>query len=124
MEEKKITEQQVYDYYQERSVQAGERADQLAWMFILMATGVLIAGNAWQTFMICAALAALYMMLSVLQSVWQTFTAWIFMKQVARMEEPPNDYPSWVGCGAWLFFWLKMLAISTAVIFFIQKIFS
>ena len=117
-----VTEEQVYDYYQERSVKAGERADQLAWMFIVMMTGGLISGHAFQTFSICAMLAAIYMLLSVVQAVWQTFTSWLFKNIIHRTGETPEDYPSWVGGGAWFFFWAKMITIASAVIYFAKAI--
>ena len=118
-----LTEEKVYDYYQERSVKAGERADQLAWVFIVMMTGGLISGNVFKTFAVCAALAAVYMLLSVAQAVWQTFTSWLFKQQVKKMDVAPDDYPSWVGGGAWLFFWAKMITIASAVIYFVKAIF-
>lgn len=118
-----LTEEKVYDYYQERSVKAGERADQLAWMFIVMMTGGLISGHAFQTFAVCAALAAVYMLLSVAQAVWQTFTSWLFKQQVKKMDVAPDDYPSWVGGGAWLFFWAKMITIASAIIYFVKALF-
>ena len=117
-----VTEEQVYDYYQERSVKAGERADQLAWIFIVMMTGGLISGHAFQTFSICAMLAAIYMLLSVVQAVWQTFTSWLFKNIIHRTGETPEDYPSWVGGGAWFFFWAKMITIASAVIYFAKAI--
>ena len=117
-----VTEEQVYDFYQERSVKAGERADQLAWMFIVMMTGGLISGHAFQTFSICAMLAAIYMLLSVVQAVWQTFTSWLFKNIIHRTGETPEDYPSWVGGGAWFFFWAKMITIASAVIYFAKAI--
>ena len=118
-----LTEDKVYDFYQERSMKAGERADQLAWMFVVMMTGGLISGHAFQAFSVCAALAAVYMLLSVAQAVWQTFTSWLFKQQIKKMDVAPDDYPSWVGGGAWLFFWAKMITISSAVIYFVRAIF-
>lgn len=124
IDEDALTEEKVYDYYQERSTTAGSRADQLAWMFIVMMTGVLISGHTYQAFSVCAALSAIYMLLSVMQAVWQTFTSWLFMKQIRKADVMPNDYPSWVGGGAWLFFWLKMISISAAVCYFVYVVFS
>ena len=122
-EDCELTEEKVYDFYQERSVTAGNRADQLAWMFILMMTGGLISGHAFQAFSVCATLSAIYMLLSVMQAVWQTFTSWLFMKQIRKADVMPSDYPAWVGCGAWLFFWLKMINISAAVCYFVYALF-
>jgi len=118
-----LTEKEVYDYYQERSVKAGDRADQLAWMFIIMAAGVLFSGHTWQSFLVCATLATIYMLLSVLQAVWQTFTSWLFKQRIKKMDVAPKDYPSWIGGGAWLFFWAKMIAIASAVIYFAKIVF-
>lgn len=118
-----LTEEKVYEFYQERSGMAGERADQLAWMFVVMMTGGLISGHAFQTFSICAMLAAIYMLLSVLQAVWQAFTSSLFMKIIKHKQTKPDDYPWWVGSGAWLFFWLKMITIASAVIYFAKAIF-
>ena len=118
-----VTEEKVYDYYQERSATAGSRADMLAWMFTVMMTGVLISGHAYQTFAVCTALSVLYMFFSIMQAVWQTFASWLFLKRIKGVEVLPTDYPSWVGGGAWLFFWLKMITISSAVCYFVHAIF-
>lgn len=117
-----LTEEDVYDYYQERSVTAGNRADQLAWVFVIMMTGGLVSGHAFETFSVCAALSAVYMFFSIMQAVWQTFTSWLFMQRIKDSDDMFADYPSWVGGGAWLFFWLKMIAISAAVVYFVSAI--
>ena len=118
----KLTEKEVYEYYQDASERAGDRADQLAWMFIGMMTGGLISGHAFTTFSICAAFAVIYMLLSVMQAVWQTFTTSMFLKDIKHKQLTPDDYPSWVGGGAWLFFWLKMIAIALAVVYFAKAV--
>ncbi len=117
-----VTEEKVYNYYQERSVAAGSRADQLAWMFIIMMTGGLISGRAYETFSVCAALSAIYLFFSIMQAVWQTFTSWLFLQMIKDSDTMPDDYPAWVGGGAWLFFWLKMITISGAVFYFVRAI--
>lgn len=122
VDEDGVTEEKVYNYYQERSVTAGDRADQLAWVFVIMMTGGLISGHAFQTFSVCAALAATYFFFSIMQAVWQTFTSWLFMRQLRHADTMPDDYPAWVGGGAWLFFWLKMITISGAVFYFVRAI--
>ena len=117
-----VNEEKVYNYYQERSVTAGSRADQLAWMFIIMMTGGLISGHAYETFSVCAALSAIYLFFSIMQAVWQTFTSWLFLQMIKDSDTMPDDYPAWVGGGAWLFFWLKMITISGAVFYFVRAI--
>jgi len=118
-----LTEQEVYDYYQERSQTTNERATQLAWMFIIMETGAMIAGEnheglLWASFMACG-----YMLLSMAQALWQTITAWLFKQKVRKMIEAPKDYPEWIGAGAWFFFLLKMVAIVMAFIVLIASYF-
>lgn len=117
-----LTEKKVYDYYQDISALAGDRADQLAWMFIILAAGMLVSGHTWQTFLVCAVMATVYMLLSVLQAVWQTFASWVFMGKVRDMETAPADYPSWMGFGAWCFFWLKMAVLASAVGYFVWSL--
>lgn len=117
-----LTEEKIYDYYQERSQTAGDRATQLAWMFIVMQTGALVAGKLYAGFLTAAALATVFALLSVLQSLWQSVTAWIFKQQVKRGGLTPDDYPSWVGAGAWTLFWLKMASIAAAVVYFVWSI--
>jgi len=121
-EDGEVTEPMVYDFYQKSAANAANRADQLAWMFIVMMTGGLISGHAFQTFSVCAALSAIYMLLSVMQSVWHVFTCWLFKRQLKKAEVMPNDYPVWVRA-SWLFFWLKMISISAAVCYFVNAIF-
>ena len=123
VDENTLTEEKAYDDYQERSVKSGDRADQLAWMFIAMAMGVLIAGHVYQSFLVCAALATIYMLLSTLQSVWQTFAIWLIKCRIKESDIVLDDYPNWVGFGAWIFYWLKMIAITSAVVYFVKVVF-
>ena len=123
IDENTLTEEKAYDDYQERSVKSGDRADQLAWMFIAMAMGVLIAGHVYQSFLVCAALATIYMLLSTLQSVWQTFAIWLIKCRIKESDIVLDDYPNWVGFGAWMFYWLKMIAITSAVVYFVKVVF-
>lgn len=128
-------EDAAYRMYQGKSGNAVDKADQLAWMFIVMMTGGLISGHAFQTFSVCAALACLYMLLSVMQYVWQAVAAWIFMQQIKRerakhpeitdKEYPwPKDYPNYMGGGAWVFYYAKIIVITCAVCYFVYQLLS
>ena len=120
--------------YKDFSSVANQRALQLAWAFILMEAAGLMAGHVFRIFSICAMLAAIFMMLSVLQALWQTVSFWIFKQQVYRERskypeltdaeyEWPEDYPNWIGFGAWVFFLAKMAVILAAVVYFTKAIF-
>ena len=112
-----LTEEQVYDYYQERSVKAGERADMLAWALVGMLCAQVIGDHAYLEFYVGGACGIMYMLLSMLQAVWQTVTAWIFKNIIHRTGDTPEDYPEWVGGGAWAFYWLKMTMLTIGTIY-------
>ena len=111
-----LTEQKVYDYYQSRSQTAGDRAEQLAWMFIVILCAQLIGGSHFREPYIVAAGGIGYVLLSSLQALYQAFTAWLLKKRIRRGMEY-QDYPSWIGGGAWGFYWAKMAVISATSIY-------
>lgn len=130
-----VDEDAAYRMYQGKSGNAVDKADQLAWMFVVMMTGGLISGHAFQSFYVCAALACLYMLLSVMQYVWQAVAAWIFKQHIKRerakhpeitdKEYPwPKDYPNYMGGGAWVFYYAKIIVITCAVCYFVYQLFS
>lgn len=131
-----LTKKKIYNFYQEKSGVVSDRADELAWMFVIMMTGGLISGHAYTTFSECAAFACLYMLLSVLQALWQTITSWRFMLKEERKRKEceldkdnkkkytyPEEWPDYIGSGAWVFYYLKMVTITVCVTFFIVKVF-
>ena len=77
-----LTDQKAYDDYQEREP------------FVMAAGGI------------C------YMLLSALQALWQTVTFWIIKNRIKRDGLLIDDYPQWVGGGAWVFYYIKMAVIT------------
>ena len=112
-----LTEQAAYDEYQERSKTAGERAEQLAWAMIVLLAGQLIGGSKYTEFYVLGGAALLYLLLSAMQSVWQSVTIWLVKCRIKRTGIRLNDYPDWVGFGAWVFYWLKMITIAIGAIY-------
>jgi len=112
-----LTEQAAYDAYQERSKVSGDRAEQLAWAMIALLTGQLIGGSKYAEFYVLGGAALLYLLLSAMQSVWQSVTIWLVKCSIKRTGIQLNDYPGWVGFGAWVFYWLKMIIIAIAAIY-------
>jgi hypothetical protein len=112
-----LTEQAAYDEYQERSKVSGDRAEQLAWAMIALLTGQLIGGSKYAEFYVLGGAALLYLLLSAMQSVWQSVTIWLVKCRIKRTGIRLNDYPDWVGFGAWVFYWLKMIIIALAAIY-------
>ncbi len=53
-----------------------------------------------------------YMLLSALQALWQTVTFWIIKNRIKRDGLLIDDYPQWVGGGAWVFYYIKMAVIT------------
>ena len=112
-----LTEQAAYDEYQKRSKTAGERAEQLAWAMIALLAGQLIGGSKYAEFYVLGGAALLYLLLSAMQSVWQSVTIWLVKCRIKRTGITLNDYPDWVGFGAWVFYWLKMIIIAIGAIY-------
>lgn len=112
-----LTEERAYEDYQERSAKSGDRAETLAWMMIALLFAQLVGSKHYHEFYIMGASAIAYMLLSVLQYVWQTLTMWLTKQRIKRDGEPLSDYPEWVGFGAWVFYWLKMSAITAGAVY-------
>lgn len=112
-----LTEQAAYDEYQERSKTSGDRAEQLAWAMIALLAGQLIGGSKYAEFYVLGGAALLYLLLSAMQSVWQSVTIWLIKCRIKRTGIKLNDYPAWVSFGAWVFYCLKMIIIAIAAIY-------
>lgn len=113
---KLLTEQEVYDYYQERSVTAGDRAEHLAWMFIIMLCAQLVGKSHFREFYIIAAGGIGYMLLSSLQALYQSFTSWLLKRRI-KNGKLYCDYPQWIGGIAWAFYWVKITVITATSIY-------
>ena len=109
-----LTEQAAYDEYQERSKVSGDRAEQLAWAMIVLLVGQLIGGSKYAEFYVLGGAALIYLLLSTMQYVWQSVTIWLVKFRIKRTGIVLSDYPDWVGFGAWVFYWLKMIVITAA----------
>ena len=96
---------------------SGDRAEQLAWAMIVLLVGQLIGGSKYAEFYMLGGAALLYLLLSVMQSVWQSVTIWLVKFRIKRTGIVLSDYPDWVGFGAWVFYWLKMIIIAIATIY-------
>ena len=112
-----LTEQAAYDDYQERSKTSGDRAEQLAWAMIVLLAGQLIGGSKYAEFYVLGGAALLYLLLSAMQSVWQSVTIWLIKCRIKRTGIRLSDYPDWIGFGAWVFYWLKMIIIAIGAIY-------
>lgn len=117
IDEDALTEQAAYDEYQERSKTSGDRAEQLAWAMIALLAGQLIGGSNYAEFYVLGGAALLYLLLSTMQSVWQAVTIWLIKCRIKHTGIQLNDYPDWVGFGAWVFYWLKMIVIAIGAIY-------
>jgi hypothetical protein len=114
---KNLTERQAYDDYQERSQTSGARAEQLAWAMIILLGCQMIGGSQYAEFYIMAAAGLAYLLLSVMQALWQAVAMWIIQQRIARTVKEAQDYPDWVGFGAWCFYWLKMLVLAAGAVY-------
>ena len=112
-----LTEQAAYEEYQYRTKESGDRAEQLAWAMIALLAGQLIGGSKYAEFYVLGGAALLYMLLSIMQYVWQGATIRLVMRRIKRTGITLSDYPVWVGFGAWVFYWLKIIVIAIGAIY-------
>ena len=110
-----ITEEKAYDDYQERSNTANDRGEQLAWAFIVLLAGMMIGNHGYLEYYVGAACGLAYLLLSMIQSAWQTVAIWIVKNRIKRDNLAIEDYPEWVGGWAWVFWYTKigLLTIGT-----------
>lgn len=120
-EDDRLTEKQIYNDYQERSVTAGNRAEQLAWAFVVILCAQLVGGEHFKEPYVIAAGGICYMLLSALQSLWQAFSMWVFKQKVKRNNLMVSDYPNTIGGIAWAFYWAKMLVIAVTAVYAVIK---
>lgn len=116
-----VTEEKAYDDYQERSQTAGDRGNMLAWAFVCTVFAQLIGSKYFREPYVLAAGGIAYLMLSTMQAWWQTVALWIIKCRIKSKNLRINDYPDWVGGGAWVFYWLKMIVITVTSIYAIVK---
>lgn len=116
-----VTEEQAYKDYQERSQTAGDRGNMLAWAFVCTMFAQLIGSKYFREPYVLAAGGIAYLMLSTMQAWWQTVALWIIKCRIKSKNLCINDYPDWVGGGAWVFYWLKMIVITVTSIYAIVK---
>ena len=116
-----VTEEQSYKDYQERSQTAGDRGNMLAWAFVCTMFAQLIGSKYFREPYVLAAGGIAYLMLSTMQAWWQTVALWIIKCRIKSKNLRINDYPDWVGGGAWVFYWLKMIVITVTSIYAIVK---
>jgi hypothetical protein len=119
--QKNISEQKAYDDYQDASLRSKERGDQLAWAFIVLLVGMMIGDHSYLEFYVGAACALAYMLLSTLQSVWQTVAIWIIKNCIKRHNLTIEDYPQWVGGWAWVFYYSKIALLTIGAIYVVWR---
>ena len=121
VDEDALTEEQAYKDYQERSQTAGDRGNMLAWAFVCTMFAQLIGSKYFREPYVLAAGGIAYLMLSTMQAWWQTVALWVIKCRIKSKNLRINDYPDWVGGGAWVFYWLKMIVITVTSIYAIVK---
>ena len=112
-----ITEEKAYDDYQERSTTANDRGEQLAWAFIVLLAGMMIGNHGYLEYYVGAACGLAYLLLSMIQSAWQTVAIWIVKNHIKRDNLAIEDYPEWVGGWAWVFWYTKIGLLTIGTIY-------
>ena len=119
-----VTEEKAYDDYQERSTTANDRGEQLAWAFIVLLAGMMIGNHGYLEYYVGAACGLVYLLLSMIQSAWQTIASWIVKNRIKRDNLTIEDYPEWVGGWAWVFWYLKIGLLTIGTIYVVYRFVS
>ena len=112
-----LTEEKAYDDYQERSKTANDRGEQLAWAFIVLLAGMMIGNHGYLEYYVGAACGLAYLLLSMIQSAWQTIAIWIVKNRIKSDNLAIEDYPEWVGGWAWVFWYTKIGLLTIGTIY-------
>ena len=124
MKDEPLTEQKMYDDYQERSKTANDRGEQLAWAFIVLLAGMMIGNHGYLEYYVGAACGLAYLLLSMIQSAWQTVAIWIVKNRIKRDNRTLEDYPEWVGGWAWVFWYTKIGLLTIGTIYVVYRFVS
>ena len=116
-----VTEEKAYDDYQERSNTANDRGEKLAWAFIVLLAGMMIGNHGYLEYYVGAACGLAYLLLSMIQSAWQTIAIWIVKNRIKRDNLTIEDYPEWVGGLAWVFWYLKIGLLTIGTIYVVYR---
>lgn len=116
-----LTEEKAYDDYQERSTTANDRGEQLAWAFIVLLAGMMIGNHFYLEFFVGAACGLAYLLLSMIQSAWQTIAIWIVNNRIKSDNLDIEDYPEWVGGLTWAFWYTKIGLLTIGTIYVLYK---
>ena len=124
LKEVTLTEEYAYNDYQKRSKMVSDKADMLAWAYILILTGQLIGNSKYAEFYIAAAGGVIYLLLAIAQYLWQTVGMWLTMCRIKSKGVSSDDYPNWVGGGAWVFYYAKLAVITVTTLYFATHLIS
>lgn len=124
-ETKGMTVEEVQQEYYDRSEKANEVGNQVVWMLLVVLAAILLSGKIYGEILWAGAFAVLAMWLGVMQRLWQAWTVWLFKSKMERLIiHNPRHYPHYIRNGAWVIYWLKMVALTAAVGCFIYAAFG
>ena len=124
LKDEPLTEQKMYNDYQERRKTANDRGEQLAWAFIVLLAGMMIGNHGYLEYYVGAACGLAYLLLSMIQSAWQTIAIWIVKNRIKRDNLTIEDYPEWVGGWAWVFWYTKIGLLTIGTIYVVYRFVS
>ena len=120
LKDESLTEQKI----QEHTKTANDRGDQLAWAFIVLLAGMMIGNHGYLECYVGAACGLAYLLLSMIQSAWQTIAIWIVKNRIKRDNLTIEDYPEWVGGWAWVFWYTKIGLLTIGTIYVVYRFVS
>ena len=124
-ETKGMTIEEVQQEYFDRSEKANEVGNQVVWMLLIVLAALFVSGHVYREILWSGGFAVLAIWLGVMQRLWQAWTVWLFKRKMECLKVyNPHDYPRHIRNGAWILYWLKMVALTAAVGCFIYGAFA
>lgn len=118
-----MTQEEIRNDYQERSLTANSRAQLLVWVLIGLFALQLILGTSYAQLNIGFAGACTYLILSTIQSCFQSFACWRCLVDCENFSRDAimDKYPDYIRNVAWIIYLTKMAVIIATTIYVIWK---
>ena len=118
-----MTQEEIKNNYQERSLTANSRALLLVWVLIGLFVLQFVLDTTYPQLKVGFAGACIYLTLSTIQSCFQSFACWLCLLESEENgpDKTIDGYPNYISTVAWVFYLAKMVAIIASTIYVVFK---
>lgn len=118
-----MTQEEIKNDYQERSLTANSRALLLVWVLIGLFVLQFVLDTTYPQLKVGFAGACIYLTLSTIQSCFQSFACWLVLLEGEKISSDAEleKYPNYIRIVAWVIYMVKMVVIIASTIYVIFK---